>query len=97
MLIQNINPNKLHDELVTNGIHPLNVSHDKITGEFIAQNTWITFEEATNMEQVQQILNAHDPTPIPKPLTEIEKIRLEQAQSTAELFEMMLVLTGGGV
>lgn len=30
------------------------------------------------------------------PLSEIEKLRLEQAQANAELFEMMLTLTGGG-
>ena len=33
----------------------------------------------------------------PKPLTEIEQLRLEQAQANAELFEMMLMLTGGGL
>ena len=33
---------------------------------------------------------------LPQPLTEIEQLRLEQAQSNAELFEMMLMLTGGG-
>lgn len=31
----------------------------------------------------------------PRELTEIEKLRLENAQANAELFEMMLMLTGG--
>lgn len=34
---------------------------------------------------------------VPQPLTEIEQLRLEQAQANAELFEMMLMLTGGGM
>jgi predicted fused transcriptional regulator/phosphomethylpyrimidine kinase len=33
----------------------------------------------------------------PKELTEIEKLRIENAQANAELFEMMLMLTGGAV
>lgn len=33
----------------------------------------------------------------PKPLSDIEQLRLEQAQANAELFEMMLMLTGGVV
>lgn len=33
----------------------------------------------------------------PAPLSEIEQLRLEQSQANAELFEMMLMLTGGGL
>lgn len=41
-----------------------------------------------------------EPEPIPQPPTpeeQIEQLRLEQAQSNAELFEMMLMLTGAVV
>lgn len=95
MIVSNVNPNKLQDELIKNGITPLFVNHDKKEGEYIADNTWIKFEEGTNMDLVQQIIDAHDPTPLPKPLTEIEQLRLEQAKASAELFEMMLILIGG--
>lgn len=31
------------------------------------------------------------------PLTDIEKLRLETAQANAEMFEMVLMMTGGGM
>lgn len=33
----------------------------------------------------------------PKPLTEVEKLRLETAQANAEMFEMVLMMSGGGL
>ncbi|MEH7521676.1 hypothetical protein V7149_00115 [Bacillus sp. JJ1503] len=51
-------------------------------------------EKVVSINEYQQILES-----LPKPqqsLSEIEKLRLEQAQANAELFEMMLMLTGGG-
>lgn len=35
--------------------------------------------------------------PKPKQLSEIDKLRIEQAQANAELFEMILMMTGGGL
>lgn len=42
------------------------------------------------LEEIEAEKNA------PKPPTELEKFKIEQAQADAELFEMMLMLTGGG-
>lgn len=51
----------------------------------MAQIKWKTVEE------IEAEKNA------PKPLTEIEKLRLETAQANAEMFEMMLMMSGGGL
>ena len=95
MIFKNVNPNKLHNEFISNNINCI-VRNDLEEKQVIAENTWVTFEDGTDMELVQQIIDAHDPTPLPQPLSEIEQLRLEQAQANAELFEMMLMLTGGG-
>jgi hypothetical protein len=67
---QNVNTNKLHDELITNGITPLLVeSKEGIT--------WISFVEGTNMDLVQQIIDSHDPTPLPPKPTQEELLRAD--------------------
>lgn len=33
----------------------------------------------------------------PQPPSEIEKLRLETAQANAEMFEMLLIMTGGSI
>ena len=43
MIVNNVNPNKLHEELIANGIVPLLVTHNKISGEIIAESTEIIF------------------------------------------------------
>ena len=47
-----------------------------------------------DMDLVQQIIDAHDPTPIPQPLSEIEKLRLEQAQANSELVQLIMTMGG---
>lgn len=63
----NINPNKLHDELISNGIIPLLVESNLKLGKYIAENTWITFEDNVNVEKVNEIVAKHNPTPIVQP------------------------------
>jgi len=68
-----VNTNKLHDELIASGVKPLLV-------ESKGEKTWITFEEGTDMELVQQIIDTHDPTPLPPKPSEKERLEaLEQA------------------
>lgn len=68
-----VNANKLHDELIESGINPLLV-------ESLEDKTWITFEENTDMKLVQQLIDSHDPTPLPQPPTDKERLQvLEQA------------------
>lgn len=83
MIINNVNVNKIHQEFVDNGIkpHPVFELEDG-DGDF-------TFPENTDMELVQQIIDAHDPTPLPPQPSEKERLEaLEQA-----MLEMVL----GGV
>ena len=42
----NVNPCKLQDEFLANGIIPLLVENDTKEGQSIAENTWITFKMA---------------------------------------------------
>lgn len=80
--IDNVNTNKLHDELIANGVVPLLV-------ESLEDRTWITFTDDTNMDLVQQIIDAHDPTPLPPQPSDKERLEaLEQA---------MLEIVMGGI
>jgi hypothetical protein len=67
----NVNTNKLHDELIANGITPILV-------ESLEDKTWITFEDGVDMGLVQQIINAHDPTPTPTEPTTEERLKLAE-------------------
>lgn len=57
----NVNPNQLHDELLEAGIEVVLLEHDKKESAFIADNTWITFHEGTDMEVVNQVIDNHEP------------------------------------
>ena len=84
--LKNVNPNKLHDELISANLIPSLLQSDKSVGEHIAPNTWITFPQDTDMVLAQQIIDAHDPTPLPQPPSEKERLEaLEQA-----MLEMIL-------
>ena len=81
MIIENVLRNKLHDELCANGINPKSVDAIEGTKPIGAS---ITFEEGTDMELVQQIIDNHDPTPLPPPLSDKERIE-ELEQIVADL------------
>lgn len=72
--LKNVNPTKLVDELVAHGIIPVLVKHDRKEGEHIAENTWITFADDADMDLVQQVIDAHDPSPLPRPETPEQRI-----------------------
>ncbi|WP_313413129.1 hypothetical protein [Sedimentibacter sp.] len=75
MIINNVNPNKLHDELIVAGIVPLSVMHDRKDGEITAENVWMTFADGADMIAVQAVIDAHNPEPIQQEPTEIEKLQ----------------------
>lgn len=80
--VNNVNPNKLHDELINANLIPLLVTHDRVEGEIIAQNTWIEFNDDVDMIAVQIIIDSHDPVPKPQAPTEDERLNLlEQAMN----------------
>lgn len=91
--IRNVNPAKLQDELIYAGIKVLK-TESKISGKNgdIAEQTSIAFDDdSVDMELVQQIIDEHDPTPLPEPLNEIDRLKISQA----EQFETILELLGG--
>lgn len=95
----NVNSNKLHDELIANGISPLFVESKDDT-------TWVTLDDGVDRELVQQIIDAHDPSPSPKSLTleeqlaekdkQIAELKVKQKQTDDDLSSLMdFVITGG--
>lgn len=72
MIIKNVNPSKLQDDLINAGIMPISVINDRKEGQIVAENTWITFTEDTDMDLAQQIIDTHDPMPLPPQPTEID-------------------------
>ena len=81
MVVNNVNPNKLHDELIRAGIIPVLVTHDAAEGKYIAENTWIAFADNTNMTAVQAVIDAHDPTPTETPEQKITRLKAELEQT----------------
>lgn len=83
MIVNNCNVNKLHDEFIKAGIYPFPVVVlENGDGDF-------TFPEGTDMELVQQIIDTHDPAPIPPKPTPEERLEALEAA--------MLELILGGV
>lgn len=87
MRINSVLVGKLHAEFNDKGIYPYPVFNHGEYGDF-------TFADNTDMTLVQSIIDAHDPTPIPQPLSDIEKLRLEQAQANAELVQLIMMMGG---
>lgn len=101
MEINNANPNKLHNEFINAGIVPVSVKNDSKIDEYIAEHTWIIFAEGTDMVIVQQIIDAHDPTPLPLPKTDAEKIADLEAENMMNMLalaelHLMILNVGGG-
>ena len=82
--LKNIHVSKIDEQLDYIIVDPPN-------GLFSPKWTGTEWIEGMSQEEIDTIKNG------PKPLSEIEKLRIEQAQANAELFEMMLMLTGGMV
>ena len=81
MIIKNCNVSKLHKEFIAVVIKPYPVFElENGDGDF-------TFLEGTDMDLVQQIVDAHDPTPLP-PHSSKEDL-LEQRINDLELYILM--------
>lgn len=73
--VSNINVAKLADELLASNIHAV-VRGD---GAIFAKNATVYVESDVDMQLVQAIIDAHDPTPVlPAPTTEERIHELEQ-------------------
>lgn len=76
MHLKNINPTKLSDELIASGVSPILIENDRTSDNYIAENTWITFDDKVDLSLVQPIIDAHDPTPLPQLPTEHHRIAM---------------------
>lgn len=87
MIVNNIVPNKLHQELADAGVN-CSISHNLEDGRYFVGGCEIKFADNTDMVLVQQIIDSHNPTPLPKLPTTEE--RLQQAEDT-----ILYLLMGG--
>lgn len=63
--VVNINLTKLQDQLIDAGIRFKKYLETKTLNETgVAKFAWCEFEDETNMNLVQQIIESHDPTPL---------------------------------
>lgn len=84
----------------------VNYNPNKLSGEMYAANIecWISIREQeytleyqnATAEQVQTVLDAHDPTPEPEPLTDLQQTQLAVAEAVekqeADKIELQLAL-----
>lgn len=88
MILENVNRNKLHQELADAGV---------LCNVFALNNTQIgaeiSFGDGTDMDLVQQIIDAHDPTPIPSKPSELDilKTKLNSAMQQLDFQEELIV------
>lgn len=89
MRVNNVVPNKLHQELIDAGVD-CSVIHNLEDGRYFVGDCEIKFTEDTDMELAQQIIEAHESTPLSKLPTAEE--RLKQAEDT-----ILYLLMNGGI
>lgn len=67
MIVKNVVPNKLHQELVDAGVE-CSVSHNLEDGRYFVGDCEIKFADNTDMSAVQAVIDAHNPAPLlPQP------------------------------
>lgn len=89
IITQAVNTAKLMDELLAENLIRT-VNED---GTSTVRNGFVFVEKEENAERVQQIIHAHDPTPLPPPITETERIAIaEQA-----INDLMMIIKMGGM
>lgn len=73
MIVNNVVPNRLHQELSDAGVE-CNIFHNLEDGRYFVGDCEIKFAEGTDMVLVQQIIDTHDATPLSAPITELEEL-----------------------
>lgn len=94
MLIKNVNPNQLQNEFTANNIVTISFINDRKDG-YIAENTWVEFAKDTDMGLVQQIIDAHDPKPLPPQPTQEELLKQELTKTNSMVLELTEIILGG--
>ena len=81
MIFTNVHRNKFHQELVNAGIEVISA----IAIDDSPLGIDIIFGEDVDMNHVQKIIDAHDPTPLPQPKSEVEKLKEENRTLKGEI------------
>lgn len=99
MIFNDINPNKLLDDFNLAGIKTKNgILSNLVLPGYIAENSECEFVEGTDIELVQRIIDAHNPTPLPSQPTETEilkseidfqKMAMESQQADIDFLKLM--------
>lgn len=63
--VDNVIPNKLHQELLDKGIEIVSFKHNAEDGRYYIGAATIVFGEGTDMAAVQAVIDTHDPTSLP--------------------------------
>lgn len=100
MIIKNINPIKLLNEFSDRGVTWVNSSNnlkysDNGTPLSNVADMTITFTHGTNMDLVQSVIDAHDPTPVPRAPTKEEILEQELARTNEMILELTELILGG--
>lgn len=79
MLVKNVVPNKLHDELIKANIN-CSIQHNLEDGRYFVGDCEISFFGDVDLTAVQAIIDAHNSTPLPP-----QQEPTEQQQLNAQL------------
>lgn len=91
VLYKNINPTKLHQELIRANIIPICVENDLKEKEFIAENTWVTFKDGEDMEKVQQIINSLDNSPSPQLNRKLVEEEIQEIKEQNQILQQAII------
>lgn len=79
MILNNVVPSKLHNELIKAGFN-CTISHNLEDGRYFVGTCEIKFAEGTNLQLAQQVIDTHIATPMQEPKSDKERIaELENA------------------
>lgn len=89
MILKHVHRNKIHQEFVDAGLRVLVVS--AINDSEIGAD--ITFASGSDMDLIQAIIEAHDPMPLPAPLTQQDLVN-NLGQQVAQLKLQIMLMQG---
>lgn len=79
-VFENVNPGKLHDELIKAGFNPFPV--------FVPTESSIDFECDADEEAIRVVAEAHDPSPVPELPSELEVIGQQLVEKDLQILEL---------
>ncbi|HBQ43869.1 MAG TPA: hypothetical protein DD724_06375 [Lactobacillus acetotolerans] len=94
MILENVVPNKLHQELIDAGVNCI-VLHNLKDGRYVVGECEVQFFGDVDMTAVQAVIDAHNPEPLPSMPTKVEIIEQELANTNALILELTEIILGG--